>query len=140
MDPLRNSVPHISAVGVEVHAARPLERFKGADRGEQFHSVVGGLRLTARQLHFARAEAKQSRPTARTRVPAASSIGEDVDFGKLRHAGSGDEFARQFEDHAFGLVLRDLLFDVKALCQCIKHFPHEQFGRRRAGGQSQRPW
>ncbi|HWH22850.1 MAG TPA: ribonuclease HI, partial [Allosphingosinicella sp.] len=35
-----------------LEAARPLERLEGADRGEEFHPVVGGECLAARQLLF----------------------------------------------------------------------------------------
>src|SRR5262249_31338100 len=47
VDPARDSVAYVSAVSVKLHPARPFQRLKTANRGEQLHAVVGGQRLAA---------------------------------------------------------------------------------------------
>ena len=52
-EPAGDAVAHILRVGVQLDAARALQRLQRRDRGHQLHAVVGGGRLAAAQLLLA---------------------------------------------------------------------------------------
>ena len=45
--PLRDALPHILRIGVEIDGAGALECVQALDRGPQLHAVVGGVCLAA---------------------------------------------------------------------------------------------
>ena len=83
VDPARDPVADIDAVGVKLDAARPGKCLEPFDRGDQFHAIVGGQRLAARQLALLVALPKQNAPAAGPRIAAAGAIGEQLDFRQL---------------------------------------------------------
>ena len=87
-DPGMMPSAQILAVGVEIDAARPLERFERGDRGHQLHAVVGGLRLAAFEFLLAIAEGQDRAPAARARIARAGAVGVDDDV-RLAHADHG---------------------------------------------------
>src|SRR5947209_20068075 len=52
VDPPRDPVADIDAVGVEPDAAWALQGLETPDCGQELHSVVGGQRLAPKQLPF----------------------------------------------------------------------------------------
>src|SRR5439155_6652363 len=83
VDPARDPVADVDAVGMERDAARALQDFEPANRGRQFHPVVGGERFASGNLAFLLARAEKHRPAAGPRIPAASAVGEHLDEGKV---------------------------------------------------------
>src|SRR6185437_15427018 len=80
--------------------------------------------------------------------PMRSSTAQPPGPGLPRHAPSvnistsgnsvtsTDELARKLEDHPFRAVIRLLFADVEPFGERVHDFPDEDFGRRRAGGNS----
>ena len=83
VDPARDPVADIDAVGVKLDAARPGKCLEPFDRGDQFHAIVGGQRFAARQLALLVVLPKQNAPAAGPRIAAAGAIGEQLDFRQL---------------------------------------------------------
>src|SRR5690242_11287945 len=79
VDPPRDAVANVNTVGMELHTAGTLESLESTDCGQQFHAVVGRQRFAAGQLALLVAHAQKRRPTARTGVSAARSVGKDLD-------------------------------------------------------------
>src|SRR6476646_3547927 len=83
MDPSRDSVADIDAVGVQLDPARPLQRLEPLNRSHQLHSVVGREGLSARQLALLLSHAQKHAPAAWTGVAAARAVCEQLDFRQL---------------------------------------------------------
>src|SRR5690606_37096577 len=66
VDPFRDALLHVLRVGVETHAARPLQRLQRADDGGELHAVVGGRGLAAPELLLDTLRPQQRAPAART--------------------------------------------------------------------------
>ena len=63
---------------------RLFQSLQRPDHGGQFHAVVGGCRLTARQFLFVLACAQDRRPAAGSGVSRTGAVGKDVD-ARLGH-------------------------------------------------------
>ncbi len=74
VDPARDAVAHVFAVGVQVHARGPLEGFEGRDRRQQLHAVVGREGFAAGKLLAVRAGDEDSAPAAGARISRAGAI------------------------------------------------------------------
>jgi len=83
VDPARNAVADILAVGMEFDPARTIQRFEAANRREQLHPVVGRERLAAAQFTLLFAHPQKHGPAPRARVSAAGAVGEQLDFRQL---------------------------------------------------------
>jgi len=83
VNPSRDSVTDVDAIGVQLHPTRPLQRLEALDRGHQLHAIIGGQRLAARELALLRTHAQQHAPAARSGVAAARAVGEQLDFRQL---------------------------------------------------------
>src|SRR5690606_33704835 len=55
------------------------ECIKGADRSHQFHAVVGGRRLAARQFLRLAVEAQDGAPASGAGIARAGAVGENLD-------------------------------------------------------------
>jgi len=53
---------------------RLFQRLKRADDGRQFHAVVGGCRIAARQFLFVLARAQDGRPAARPGISRTGAV------------------------------------------------------------------
>ena len=60
VDPRRDALAHVLAVGVKLHAAVALERGQRFDHGGEFHAVVGGERFAAPEFLLVRAGFSQA--------------------------------------------------------------------------------
>jgi hypothetical protein len=87
VDPFRDAVLQIFAVGVDVGDAGKFQRLQRRDRRHQLHAVVGGLRLAAFQLLFTIAESEHGSPAARPRIPRTGAVGIDGDALTLTFRG-----------------------------------------------------
>src|SRR3954469_7833949 len=88
VNPARDPIADILAVGMKLDAARPFQGLERLDRRHQLHAVVGRERLAARDLPLLFTHAQECRPAARARVPAAGAVGEYLDERKLAQATS----------------------------------------------------
>jgi hypothetical protein len=86
VDPLRDAVMHIFAVGVQFDRAWLLQCLERGNRRHQLHAVVGGMSLAAAQLLLVIAKGQDRAPAARTRIARAGAIGVDYDVGTAGHA------------------------------------------------------
>src|SRR6266700_1270705 len=86
VNPGRDALPHILAVGIEIDLAGLLQRLQRRDRRHQLHAVVGGVRLAALQFLFDLAEFQDRAPAARTRIARTGAVGVDDDVGQRSHA------------------------------------------------------
>ena len=91
VDPARDPVAEILAVGVQLDPAGALQGLQPADRGGQLHAVVGGQRLAAGQFLLLAAHAQQHSPSAGAGVAAARAVGEQLNVRKLRQAAARAE-------------------------------------------------
>ena len=82
-----NAVMTIAAIR-RLHAARPFQRFKAANRCEKFHAIVGRKRLAACDLSLLFARAQKCCPAARARIPPACTVRENLDEWKFGQATS----------------------------------------------------
>src|SRR4051794_8992238 len=89
MDPAGDALADILAVGIEVDAARLLQRLQRRDRRHQLHAVVGGVRLKTLQFLFDLAEFQDRAPAAWAWIAGAGAVGMDGD-DRLAHATSPD--------------------------------------------------
>src|SRR5262245_44853785 len=81
VDPGRDAVLHVLAVGVEHDVAGALEARQRFDDGRQFHAVVGGRGLAAEQLFLVLAAAEPRAPAAGAWVALAGAIRIDHHLG-----------------------------------------------------------
>ena len=88
VDPAGDSIPDVDAISVKLHAARPFQRFKAANRGEKLHAVVGRKRLAARDLSLFLAHAQERGPAAGPWVSPARAVRENLDERKFGQATS----------------------------------------------------
>ena len=77
VDPGGDAVLHVLAVGVQLDAARPLQRFERRDRRHQLHAVVGGRRLRRRRSPCGVAVAQDRAPAAGAGIARAGAVGVD---------------------------------------------------------------
>src|SRR5262249_20225162 len=93
--PFAQSFGHVLTIGDEFDMARSLQRLQSADRGDEFHPVVGCDWLTARlTLPLAGRQMLQDvRPAARSWVTTASAVREKPHF-KLAHRGRAYRLGR----------------------------------------------
>src|SRR3954451_19309553 len=89
MDPAGDALTDILAVGIEIDAARLLQRLQRRDRRHQLHAVVGGVRLKALQFLLGFAEFQDRTPAARAGIAGTGAVGMDGDCGPA-HATSPD--------------------------------------------------
>ena len=126
VDPGQNAVAQILAVGVDVDAARPLERFQGGDRRHHLHAVVGGVEFAALELLLAVAEGEDGAPAAGTGIAGAGAVGVNDDVRQrfaLRSLGSR-------RDHSVIARARDFLMEAQ-LAHIFHRVlrPHQRAGR-----------
>jgi hypothetical protein len=78
-DPRADAELHVLRVGVEPSPGAVLERFQGADHGDELHAVVRGMRFSA--VKFARPAVthEQHAPAAGTGIALARAVGIDFD-------------------------------------------------------------
>ena len=88
VDPAGDSIPNVNAVRMELHAARPLQRFEAANRREKLHAVVGRKRLAARDLSLFLAHPQERGPAAGPWVSPARAVRENLDERKFGQATS----------------------------------------------------
>src|SRR5436190_10434167 len=81
MDPLADSLLHVLRVGIDAHAAAPLERFERANDRGKLHAVVRRSGLAAENLPLRSASAQHDAPPAGPGVAAARAVGIDLDRG-----------------------------------------------------------
>src|SRR5690606_11819641 len=74
VDPARNPVAHVIAVGIEVHLARFLQRVQRFRGGLQLHAIVGRGRLATLQLFLGAVETQHGAPAAWSRVTGTCTI------------------------------------------------------------------
>ena len=74
VNPGRDSVLEIFAVGMEVDRARALERFQRRDGSHQLHTIVRRMRLAAHEFLDVIAERENRAPAARSRIARAGTI------------------------------------------------------------------
>ena len=116
VDPAGDPVADIGAVGVELDPARLLERLER--RGSRPPAPSGCWWSAARRprARVPCAPVRSSaRPAAGPGVAAARAVGENLDLREDRWRRSGNQLARQFENHALGRVVGDFLADLEAL-------------------------
>ncbi len=77
MNPLRNALAHILAIGADHHFAGVFERFQRHDRRHQLHAVVGGEPVTGAKNFFMLLITQDGTVTARAGIAQARSIGEN---------------------------------------------------------------
>src|SRR5262245_18089794 len=75
MNPLHDAVAQILAIGMEIDQAGPLQGLQGPNRSQEFHALVGGVRLAALELLLVVAEGKDRAPAARPRIAGTGSVG-----------------------------------------------------------------
>src|SRR5690606_10399177 len=84
LDPLRqpfgHALLHVRRIGIELHAARLLQRLERADRRGQLHPIVRRQRLAAAKLLDVPAMTQHDAPPARPGVAAASPVRDRLDF------------------------------------------------------------
>ena len=80
-NPLGDPVLHIIAVGAKRDMARLGQCFEPANRGEQFHPVVGGQRFTPRQFFLTAARPDEYAPATGAGIAFACAVGCDFYFG-----------------------------------------------------------
>src|SRR5215510_14046464 len=79
VNPLHDAVAQILAVGMEIDQARPIQGLQGRNRSQEFHAIIGGVRLAALELLLVVAEGKDRAPAARPRIAGTGSVGVDDD-------------------------------------------------------------
>ena len=84
VQPSRDSVAQVLAIGVNIDEARPLERRERRDCGHELHAVVGGVRLAALELLHVLASRENGAPAARAGIAGAGAVGVDDDV-RLAH-------------------------------------------------------
>src|SRR5947209_8203297 len=84
LQPKRDALAQVLRIGVQIDAARTLQRFERRNRGEQLHAVVGGQRLAARQFFQLIAEFENGAPAARAGIARAGAVGPDLDPTQAR--------------------------------------------------------
>src|SRR5579859_2863936 len=91
MDPARYAILHVLRIGHDFDRAALLQSSQALDGGAQLHPVIRGVRRVSIHLAFMRVVSENARPTARTRVPEAGSIG---DQSNLFHPARADSSSR----------------------------------------------
>ena len=92
--PFGHAFAHVNAVGKQFDMARSLKRSQALHDRFQFHPIVRRFRCSARffDLFVAGKMAQNKSPAARTRVAAATSVSEQMNFdrfvGRRNHCGS----------------------------------------------------
>src|SRR5262245_60111561 len=77
--PLGDALLHVLRVGVELDAARALQRRECLDHGRELHAVVGGPGLAAEELALGAVAFEDGTPAPGTGVALARAVGVDDD-------------------------------------------------------------
>lgn len=90
MNPGRDAVLHVVAVGVEVDVGRAGERAQGFDDGLEFHAIVGRIGGAAEEFLAVFAPDEDGAPAAGARISRARPVGENGDLlgAAVGHAAS----------------------------------------------------
>src|SRR5205085_5554375 len=87
-EPALHALLQVLRVGIEVDLARLLQVAEPFERGLQLHAVVGGRGRVAGDLAAMLARDQDRGPAARTGIPLARPVGEDVDARHSRWSSS----------------------------------------------------
>lgn len=90
MNPLRDTIEDIFAVGVQFDMARLSQDFERLYRGGKLHPVVSGVWIAARNFLLMFAITDHGTPSARPGISLARAIGENL---KLFHARCLNRFS-----------------------------------------------
>ena len=85
MDPARDSVANVDAVGVQLDPTRPLECFKPLDRRRQLHPIVGREGFAAGDFPLGPTRAQEHGPAARPGIAPTGPVREHFHLRKIAH-------------------------------------------------------
>ena len=138
VDPAGDSVADVDAVGVELRpgtgASAPRAPWIAAISSMRLLVVSGSPpdELALLVAHAQQHAPSRPGPGLPRHAPSVniSTSGSSVT--------SGDELARQLEDHPLGRVVGHFLGDLEPRAKRVDHLAHQHLGRRGAGGEADR--